>query len=513
MSIPKEPRQLMINIMYLVLTVMLAINVSAEIFNAFQVVNKGLVNSNLKLDASNRSMPALIERFSKKDKRYERYPKFAEESVTLSETYCAYVSNLWEGMVTESGGRTPEGQIEGMKDKDVATRVLVQEKNGEILKQKTIALKQQLESIIKQINPADLGKKVSITVDVDDVTWKKSGDKVNWSDFNFRQMPLGALEPMFTKFLHDAKQSEAAILNYLLGQMGASEEIVTGDFDVATSPVQSYLTEGETFQTDLYLTTYSAPQSATGISIAVNGKELPVQQGKATFKAVATGAGSHPYDVVAKVKNPVTGEIKTYTKRFAYEVGKRSVAVGLDKMNVLFLGLENPVSISASGYSSNKLTVKAKGAGLKLTPAGPFKYLATVNSLDPAFIEVYAEGQMIGSYPFRVMAVPDPVPALGKKNTGALSPSEMKAQSGIVIHLPNFYYDVRCKISGFKVTHLSPRKEASEALNSGPLFNEASKRLVQAANFGDTYYFEEITAICPGDIRARKLNSMLFKIK
>jgi hypothetical protein len=150
---------------------------------------------------------------------------------------------------------------------------------------------------------------------------------------------------------------------------------------------------------------------------------------------------------------------------------------------------------------------------MKLTPAGPFKYHATVTTAEPAAIEVYAEGKLIGSYPFRVMAVPDPIPGLGKKSSGVLSPSEMKAQSGMIITLPNFYYDVRCTISGFKLTHLAPRKEASESVNNGPVFNDASKRLIQAANFGDTYYFEDITATCPGDKRPRKLNSMLFKIK
>ena len=66
MSIPKEPRQLMINIMYIVLTALLALNVSAEIFNAFKVVNAGLVKSNEALDKSNAELPKQIEEFSKR---------------------------------------------------------------------------------------------------------------------------------------------------------------------------------------------------------------------------------------------------------------------------------------------------------------------------------------------------------------------------------------------------------------------------------------------------------------
>ena len=73
MSIPKEPRQLMINIMYLVLTALLALNVSAEIFNAFEMVDEGLTTANSSLDASNAALPALIETGAKKKKYLQTY--------------------------------------------------------------------------------------------------------------------------------------------------------------------------------------------------------------------------------------------------------------------------------------------------------------------------------------------------------------------------------------------------------------------------------------------------------
>jgi len=73
MSIPKEPRQLMINIMYLVLTALLALNVSAEIFNAFEMVDEGLTSANASLDESNNALPAAIALGAKKKKYLETY--------------------------------------------------------------------------------------------------------------------------------------------------------------------------------------------------------------------------------------------------------------------------------------------------------------------------------------------------------------------------------------------------------------------------------------------------------
>ena len=81
MSIPKQPRQLMINLMYLVLTALLALNVSAEIFNAFRVVDKGLKKSNVALDESNNKIPAEVDKLAKKDEAQLR--KYADRAVNI----------------------------------------------------------------------------------------------------------------------------------------------------------------------------------------------------------------------------------------------------------------------------------------------------------------------------------------------------------------------------------------------------------------------------------------------
>ena len=89
MSIPKEPRQLMINIMYLVLTALLALNVSAEVFNAFKLVDKGLVKSNNSLDEANAHLPQAIKDGAKKKESLatyaERVDPIRQKSEELSE--------------------------------------------------------------------------------------------------------------------------------------------------------------------------------------------------------------------------------------------------------------------------------------------------------------------------------------------------------------------------------------------------------------------------------------------
>lgn len=513
MSIPKEPRQLMINIMYLVLTAMLALNVSAEIFNAFRVVNKGLQTSNASLDKANQSLPEAIRKFSTKEDKFKEYPALAEQTIKLSKEFNTFVDGIWTTLETESGGRDPEtGLLKGERNKDITTHLLVNEGKGEELKNKIIDYRKKFEDIVKRVDPKDVGTKVNISMSVDDETWKGT-DKKSWADYNFRQMPLGALEPMFSKFKNDAKSTEAAILNYLLGKVGATESVVLDQFRVVSAPKKSYIIEGEPYEAEVFLSASASAASNTGISISINGANMPLKDGVAMYKATGSGTGIKKYTATASVKNPVTGKVTPYTSTFEYEVGRRSVAVSADMMNVFYIGVDNPVTISAAGVSSNQMTVNGSGGGLTLKSEGGSKYMARVTTPGDAKITVSAPGMQASSFPFRVKRIPDPKAKMGKKDGGRMGSGEMKAQGGLIAELENFDFNARCDIVGFEMTYVAKRQDPVTATNNGGKFGDAVVRLTNSAKPGDTYYFDEVKAKCPGDGSARKINSMIFRIQ
>jgi hypothetical protein len=132
MSIPKEPRQIMINIMYLVLTALLALNVSAEIFNAFKVVDRSMVKSNKALDEANNKMPDAIKDGAKKKESLATYAERVDPARQYSKEFDEYVQNLIDTMIHITGGFIPDpetGQLtdklKGEKEKNVTTRYLV----------------------------------------------------------------------------------------------------------------------------------------------------------------------------------------------------------------------------------------------------------------------------------------------------------------------------------------------------------------------------------------------------
>jgi len=154
------------------------------------------------------------------------------------------------------------------------------------------------------------------------------------------------------------------MLNYLAGKVGTTTDVVLDKFTVVSAPKKSYIIKGDKFETDVFLSAAAGGDSNTGISISVNGKRLATdKEGVAKFTQTASSTGVKKYSANISVTNPATGETKSYKKQFEYEVGERSVAISPSKMNVFYIGVDNPVEISAAGVNSTKIKVSMGGSG------------------------------------------------------------------------------------------------------------------------------------------------------
>ncbi len=544
MSIPKEPRQLMINIMYLVLTALLALNVSAEIFNAFEMVDEGLISANKSLDASNDALPAAIELGAKKKKYLETYAERVSGVTALSDEANAYIDDIVNRLIDESG--TPDGKVDdldyvfvgdnnkkelkGKKNYDGTTRLMVDGGLGKELKDKMLEYRTKFAAFADEteMNPLEptFGEPVNdkeeleraIPINIDEEAWQASPNKKKgWSDFTFGHMPLGATMPIFSKFKNDIKASEAAVLNYLANKVGTTTDVVMEKFTVVSAPKKSYIIKGEQFETDVFLSASAGKQSKTGIAISVNNSTLRADEdGVAKFTQTANSVGIKKYNASITVTNPSTGESDTYRKEFEYEVGERSVAISASKMNVFYIGVDNPVEISAAGVASNQVNVSMTGGDGTIKKNSDGTY--TVNVKKPtkkdndASVNVSAPG-MTASKAFRVKRIPDPIPKLSKSRGGVMSPGEFKAQPGVLPVLENFDFNTKCTIKGYRLVRVAPRSDAEVRPNAGGKYVPNAKALIAKAKPGDRYFFEDIKCQCPGDAGPRDLGGMNFIIR
>ncbi|MBK8736585.1 MAG: hypothetical protein IPL98_12080 [Saprospiraceae bacterium] len=508
--------------MYLVLTALLALNVSAEIFNAFKMVNLGLEQSNKTLDLANNSLPASIAERAKAKPEFARFSERAPMAVQYGNEFSTYVNDLVNDLIDKSGnknGSVDDGdyiikgekrELKGKKDKDVTTRNLLNGGKGLELKNKILEYRGKFLSLIDDSLRSRM--ETEIPLNVDDETWKHSSKK-SWEEFTFKQMPLGAVQPIFTKFINDAKASENAVLNHMSKKLGGTD-VVLDKFTVISSPKKSYIIKGESFETTISMAASTSSSTNTKVSLSVNGSSLPVNKdGEAAWKTTPGDVGVKKYTAVASVFNPVTNKSETYKREFEYEVGERSCNVAAEKMNVFYMGVDNPVAVSAAGVSSNALTVSATGGGINLTKSFWREYNATVSQQGEATISVSGGGLTATNFKFRVKRIPDPVAKLGNKKGGGIGNGELKAQQGVLPILENFDFDAKCAIVGFQLVRVAPRQDAEIALNSGGRFEGKVQDLISKAKPGDRYLFEDIKAKCPGDNTARPLGDMSFKVQ
>lgn len=351
---------MMINIMYLVLTAMLALNVSAKIINAFFVIDRGIKGSNSVIDQTNELAMTALDLNAQQDlSKYQPLLDAAGQVRSLSREFTAYVEGLRQELVDATGGMYPEddehhpGMPVGYKNKDATTRILVNEdKGGELEKQITQA-RQKLLDIVNRLkglpgtNITDETVKSlesSITLGISD-EWSKIKNPVSWSHFTFNQMPLASIFPLFSKFVNDMKSSEAAVLNFLVNQVGA-KSFKVDDFIPISSARKSYIIAGEEFQSEITIGA-SSKSVYENMSVSVNGSPVRVENGIAQFTERPGSTGVRKYNVSIGITNPTTGERQTFTKEFEYEVGRRSVTVSAEKMNVFYIGVDNPVAVSA----------------------------------------------------------------------------------------------------------------------------------------------------------------------
>lgn len=507
----------MINLMYLVLTALLALNVSAEVMNAFFTIDKGITNSNNIVENTN---SAILNSIQKQAEAYDTeqnqaYLAAAKETKDVADEFVQYVEDLKTQLFDAAGGPSEKdpSKPKRIKDKDVTTRLLVgvegpqaEPGKGYELEEKIMETRTRLLEIAG--DTANLDEVLPLNIDREAV---ESSDKEDWVLYNFQQMPVAAVFPILTKIQNDAKSSSNMVLNYLLGKVSGADLVKFDAFEPVISARKGYVIRGEKYSADVFLSAYST-SAGESTEIFVNGNELPVDQGKATYEVQANSIGTKTYKVSIRVTNPLTGETDTYDKEFEYEVGERSVAVSADKMNVFYIGVDNPVSVSAAGISSNELDVTINGGGGTIKKVGSNNFIINVSQQGEARINVRGGG-MSDSKVFRVKRIPDPVARLGRLEDGSVGNGEFKAQGGVIAWLDNFDFDAKCDIVGFELVYVPKRQDPVPVPNQGASYNSRSTELVQRARPGDMYYFNNVRARCPGDQVSRKINSMVFRIR
>lgn len=449
MALPREPRQKMINIMYLVLTAILALNVSAEVINAFKVVNKSLENSNTNLSTANAGLYTSLADKQKDPKQNQEKVQFwlanANKVKSLSDAMSTYIDGLKADLKKEADLRmkTVDGkQVEEFREDnlDAATRLFDVKGKGTELENKLKQYKQDILAINPEIKAAFEN---SLPIDV---TPPKSqeGTVKNFTQTYFHMTPTVAALTMLSKFQNNIKNSENQVVTYCHNKIGAVE-VHMDKSTILVGQNSNYLMPGQELVITAGVGAYS---STTKSSLTVNGSPINMVNGQGEYKTTVSGAGDHTVEVSGTFIGE-DGKPVPVKQQIKYTVGTPGgSAVMLDKMNVFYIGVDNPVTISSgTGWDKTKVSM----TGGSISPAGgPGKFIVKVSAAGKATINVNADGKN-SAFEFRVKRIPDPVFMVGPSKGGRIQSVVFKNQQFCRADLENFDFDARFSVESATV--------------------------------------------------------------
>lgn len=508
MALPKEPRQKMINLMYLVLTALLALNVSAEILNAFKTVEKSLTTTNNTINESTGTiMKSLQEKMAEAEtaeKAKVWYPKAEAATAATKEIY-EYINGLKAQIMKEADFDPKRKGDSTFKEdnQDVATRIMVEQGKGKELLAKLQAYKQKMISI----DPSLKGEVESFMQQINlNAPVTKSGNK-SWENAYFHMVPTVAATTMLSKFQNDIKTAENRVVSLFHEQVG--KVVVRYDaFAAIVGQSSNYIMPGQEIEISAGVGAFSR---AAQPQISINGQGVAIgAEGQATLKVNGGGLGKHSVPVVIRFMDQ-DGKIQTVTKNVEYTVGQANASIALDKMNVLYVGVANPITVAASGGGDDRIAVSLNGQG-RLEKTGAGKYNAWVTGGDKATITVSVDGKVAGASEFRIRRIPTPTATIGGFASGDnMNAGAFRAQGGVGAYIKDFPFELKYTVTSFTLSTDSDDGDIVEANVQGNSFATA-RNVINQVKAGKTVYVDNIRATGE-DGRSYKLPSLVYYIK
>jgi gliding motility-associated protein GldM len=527
MSLPKEPRQKMINMMYLVLTALLALNVSVEVLNAFKTVNHSIERSNNviseKNDLTYKSFTAKLS-----DPQTANLAKIwappAMKVQSLSTDLTKYIEELKENLISKSNPQMKEGKREFTDGNlDAATRLFDTEKAGGVLYERLKKYRLDLLDLVDPKNFPDVSDAIKADLKAKKeefahrlpldtrIPESESGNALtgdsakDWTIRYFHMTPTIAALTILSKFQSDVKNSEGQVIDYLHKQIG-EVKIIFDKFEPLVSTNATYLMPGDELQVKAGIGAFSA---AAKPKVYINGAlETLGDDGTAEYKTKVSSTGT--INVKIEYAKP-DGSIGTIDKAVKYTVGQPSGAsVFLEKMNVLYVKEDNPVKISGGSVGREKVHVTFDHG--EITNVGGDDWNVVPTTPGEGKIVVDADGKKT-EFKMRVKYLPDPTGFVGAKKGGAISSAEFKAIGGLLAKLDNSEFQSPFVVVGYKLAALGGAINAyQEATNEGPRWSGQALGIVSKATPGTNVFFDNVR-VKGKDGRIRELPPMVFNLK
>lgn len=495
----QTPRQKMVNLMYLVFIAMMALNMSKEVLSAFGLMNEKFESVNTaSKDGNNNLFSALEGKAADNAAQYAGPLAEAKKVKTASQSMFDYIESL-KSDITKEIERNENGKLpyEAM-DKGDAVDVWFagdgySAKGNEIVKTMEDYKASMLAIVGKDRRYAPIATKINAAFSTADI---KDGEGVTkkYLDYHFKGFPSIATLAKLSALQNDVKSVEQDVYNAFMGNTAAAAASMKNYKAIVITDKSAFFS-GEPVTGKVVLGRYD--ESTVPTNVVVNGSKVDIANGMANFKFGAAGVGEH--DIKGKFTFMEDGKAVDIDIEGNYVVVPKpnSATISADKMNSVYRGVTNPMTISFAGVSDDKVTASAPGLS-KAGKAGTYNWNVTSVSGTETTVNVTAklpDGSTVSDKKkFIIRDIPRPAASVrGLLDQGKGNKNDF-ANSSVSVQFPGFVFDVTATVTSFEV--YVPGSPG--IIVQGSRFNDAAQKAISRAQRGDKITIQNVKTTLVG---------------
>lgn len=503
----------MINLMYIVLMAMLALNVSTEVLDGFSIVEESLQRTTRNSTSENAALYGDFEAQMKSNpQKVKEWFDKATAVKRMSDSLFNYAQELKVAIVKEADGEDGDVlNINRKEDLEAANQVMLAPGKGQGRK-----LYDAINSFRERILTMVTDERQRAIIASNLTTTLPQGAKTmgkNWQEYMFEDMPVAAAVTLLSKLQSDVRYAEGEVLHTLVANIDM-KDIRVNKLSAFVIPNAQTIVRGDKFSAQIVMAAVDTTQKP---KIYIGGREMNLRDN--TYEIVTGRTGDFNLTGYITMQNG-NGDVIRRDFSQKYTVVDPSATVSADLMNVLYAGYNNPISISIPGVPLTKVSASMTGGTLQ--PTGPGKYIARPSAVgQDVTINVMSlqtgSARPVGGFTFKVRKLPDPTPYIqigdDRFRTGGLAKRSLMDANGIKAAIDDGLLDIPFNVLSFETVFYDNMGNAVPMVSNGDSFTQRQRDTFRKLARNKRFYITRITAVGPDGIKRTLPASMEVIVK
>ena len=504
----ETPRQKLISLMYLVFITMLALNVSKEVLDGFGQMFVKISDANERISESNNLLLENISvNASEKGGKWIGHKRTAEEIQKESDSFFDEIEKIKANITEKQKEKDPELVMYSQMDKGEALDVIWFKEGSDEAKNKFLEMIQNYKGRVIQVFGSQYPEYIEMvearffTGDMNNNVKNRDNIDEPWLDSSFKGFPLISSLAKLTMMQNDIRQTEHDVLTTLMGkELKMSSKVNSNNYTSLLLTEKGAYYQGETFDGSVILGRKGGAQNPNSVELKIDGRELTDDDfdlipGGIKLKVSAGNPGDHTIEGDLVFLDE--GEESRINVKQIYSVISKpnSAVISADKMNVVYRGVQNPITISIPGIQDSKVRASApglkrlRGSKYNLFPGKGREVKINVSGTLP-------DGNNVSSVSsFRIKDIPKPAGYFRGQSGSFTIPKSSLERGAVEARLEDFDFDLPLKVQSFR---FRAPGQPSMVISGNKLNSKAINTLSRIKN-GQTVIISDIKVIIPSN--------------